>query len=547
MHNGDNMIEQKTSTWQRWFRRESAEDQPAVPLEAADSPTGDVRSLEIPANDPLLAYVHNSPGIIEVDKLKLNSPILRDLQEAGVKLSLPLVSQGELIGLLNLGSRLSEQEYSRDDFRLLQDLATQASPALRVAQLAQRQKIEARQRERLEQELRVARIIQETLLPKEIPTLPDWGLAVHWQPAREVGGDFYDFIQLSENRLGIIIADVTDKGIPAAMVMATTRSLLRAAAENFESPGKVLARANDLLYPDIPAKMFVTCLYLILDTKTGLIQLANAGHNLPYLCTDEGVVEARATGMPLGLMPGMEYEETETTLFPGQSLLLSSDGLVEAHNAQREIYGFPRLKRIMAEDKNEKGLIEVLLDSLAHFTGDEYEQEDDITLLTIEYTDSLTGTSSGSQESQDKQDTEEDEKILAHFSLPSQPGGERQAAIQVLESLQGLDLAEARRKRLETAVAEATLNAMEHGNHYQEDLPVEIRVFTMHDRLVVRIKDQGVGDSIPDSTQPDLDAKLAGEQSPRGWGLYLIKNMVDELHTTQDETHHIVDLVLHLV
>ena len=541
------MIEQKTSTWQRWFRREPADVQPAPPPEAKDSPNGDVRSLEIPTNDHLLAYVHNSPGIIEVDKLKLDSPTLRDLQEAGVKLSLPLVSQGELIGLLNLGSRLSEQEYSRDDFRLLQDLATQASPALRVAQLAQRQKLEARQRERLEQELRVARIIQETLLPREIPSITGFELAVHWQPAQEVGGDFYDFIKLPEDRLGIIIADVTDKGIPAAMVMATTRSLLRSAAENFESPGQVLARANDLLYPDIPAKMFVTCLYLILNSATGHIRFANAGHNLPYLRTKDGVIEARATGMPLGLMQGMEYEENEVTLAPGQRLLLSSDGLVEAHNPNRKIFGFPRVKEIMAEEHNNSGLIEILLDELEKFTGDDYEQEDDITLLTIEHSSSPESPSMGDKVVQKSEDKEEESITISQFSFPSIPGGERQAAIQVLESLQDIDLTEARRKRLETAVAEATLNAMEHGNHYQEDLPVEIRVFALQDRLVVRIKDQGVGDSIPDSTQPDLDAKLAGEQSPRGWGLYLIKNMVDELHTTQDETHHIVDLIINLV
>ena len=450
------MIEQKTSTWQRWFRREPAEDQPVSPPEVKHSPNGDVRSLEIPTNDPLLAYVHNSPGIIEVGKLKLDSPTLQDLREAGVKLSLPLVSQGELIGLLNLGSRLSEQEYSRDDFRLLQDLATQASPALRVAQLAQRQKLEARQRERLEQELRVARIIQETLLPREIPSLSGWELAVHWQPAQEVGGDFYDFIQLPEDRLGIIIADVTDKGIPAAMVMATTRSLLRSAAENLESPGQVLARANDLLYPDIPAKMFVTCLYLILNSATGHIRFANAGHNLPYLRTKDGVVEARATGMPLGLMQGMDYEENEVTVAPGQRLLLSSDGLVEAHNPNREIFGFPKVKEIMAEEHNSSGLIEILLDELGNFTGEDYEQEDDITLLTIEHSISSRSASTGVEVIQDSTGKEEEGKTLSQFSFPSQPGGERQAAIQVLESLQGIDVTEARRKRLETAVAEAT-------------------------------------------------------------------------------------------
>lgn len=537
------MNAQKQSIWQRVFGRGAVETQEDEPIAEPRSIEGDVSSLDILPDDPLLTYILNSPGVVEVDKLKLDSPTLQDLRDTGVKVSFPLVSQGELIGLLNLGSRLSEQEYSRDDFRLLQDLATQASPALRVAQLAQRQKIEARQRERLEQELRVARIIQETLLPREIPSLPDWGLAVHWQPAREVGGDFYDFIQLSEHCLGIIIADVTDKGIPAAMVMATTRSLLRAAAENFDSPGKVLARANDLLYPDIPSKMFVTCLYLIIDTSTGVIRLANAGHNLPYLRTAEGVVEARATGMPLGLMPGMDYEETETTLLPGQNLLLSSDGLVEAHNAEREIFGFPRLKEIMANDQDGKDLIGVLLNSLADFTGEDYEQEDDITLLTIEHSKSPPAKRLESQA-----DKEEDEKgnTLAHFSLPSQPGGERQAAVKVLESVQSLDLSETRLKRLETAVAEATLNAMEHGNRFQEDEPVEIQVFTDDRKLYIRITDQGANSSIPESTHPDLDLKLAGEQSPRGWGLYLIKNMVDEMHTTQDDKHHTVELALYL-
>ena len=194
----------------------------------------------------------------------------------------------------------------------------------------------------MEQELRVARVIQETLLPKEIPSIEGWSLAAHWQPARQVGGDFYDFIDLPDGRMGILIADVTDKGVPAAMVMATTRSLLRAAAERLIEPGPVLARANELLYPDIPAKMFVTCLYIVLETSTGEMSFANAGHNLPYLRTKDGVVELRATGMPLGLMPGMEYEQKSVTIQAGQSLLLSSDGLIEAHNPGREMFGFPR-------------------------------------------------------------------------------------------------------------------------------------------------------------------------------------------------------------
>src|SRR5205823_9436971 len=142
---------------------------------------------------------------------------------------------------------------------------TQAAPALRVAQLVREQQAQARARERVDQELRVARLIQQTLLPRELPAMPGWQLAAYYQPARAVGGDFYDFLYFDDGRLGIVIGDVTDKGVPAALVMATTRSILRSTAHATISPGKVLEQTNDLLYQDIPPNMFVTCLYAILD------------------------------------------------------------------------------------------------------------------------------------------------------------------------------------------------------------------------------------------------------------------------------------------
>ena len=227
-----------------------------------------------PPADPLLGYFLKASGVVEIDTLELDSPALREMKAAGAKLAVPLVSQGELIGLLNLGPRRSEQDYSSEDKRLLNTLATQAAPALRVAQLARLQQIEARERERVDQELRVARVIQETLLPETTPALPGWHLAAFWQPARAVSGDFYDFLEFPDGRIGVIVADVTDKGVPAALVMATARSLLRAAAERLISPGEVLRRANDQLCPDIPRNMFVTCLYL----------LTRPGHRRADLC-----------------------------------------------------------------------------------------------------------------------------------------------------------------------------------------------------------------------------------------------------------------------
>ncbi len=319
-----------------------------------------------------------------MDKLLLDSPAVRAMKEAGVKLVVPLISQGDLIGLINLGSRRSEQEYTSDDYKLLQDLSTQAAPALKVAQLVEQQKLEAAERERIQQELRVARLIQQTLLPQELPQVGGWFVDAYYQPARAVGGDFYDFIYFEDGRIAFIVADVTDKGVPAALVMATTRSILRAAAERLESPGAVLERTNNVLVPEIPPKMFVTCFMAVLDPQTGHLCYANAGHDVPYHVTSNGVKELRATGMPLGLMPGMAYEEKETMLATDEYFLLYSDGLVEAHAPDREMFGFPRLQELLAGHRDAQDLNQFLLDQLADFTGPDWEQEDDVTLVTIQ-------------------------------------------------------------------------------------------------------------------------------------------------------------------
>jgi serine phosphatase RsbU (regulator of sigma subunit) len=241
-------------------------------------------------------------------------------------------------------------------------------------------------RQSFEQELRVARGIQQTLLPKDLPRLAGWEMAGYYQPAREVGGDFYDFLELEDGRLGLVVGDATGKGIPAALVMATTRSMLRAVSQASDSPGEVLRRANDPLVTDIPPNMFVTCLYAILEPESGRLRYANAGHDLPYRRHGGEAEELRARGMPLGLMPGMEYEEKEIVLEKGESVLFYSDGLVEAHDPGGEMFGFPRLRRLIAAHGAGSGdkLVDFLLAELARFTGERWEQEDDITLVTLQ-------------------------------------------------------------------------------------------------------------------------------------------------------------------
>jgi serine phosphatase RsbU (regulator of sigma subunit) len=242
---------------------------------------------------------------------------------------------------------------------------------------------QTRERERIEQDLRVARSIQQASLPKEVPELEGWEISPFYRSAREVGGDFYDFFELKDGQLGLVVGDTTGKGVPAALVMSTTCGMLRAVALSVDSPGEALERVNEALSVRIPANMFVTCFYAILEPESGRLLYANAGHDLPYLRRGGGAEELRARGMPLGLMQGMGYEENEATLEPGDITLFYSDGLVEAHNPRREMFGFPRLKRLMSEHAEKQPLVDLLTEELYSFTGDSWEQEDDITLVAL--------------------------------------------------------------------------------------------------------------------------------------------------------------------
>jgi serine phosphatase RsbU (regulator of sigma subunit)/predicted ester cyclase len=256
----------------------------------------------------------------------------------------------------------------------------------------QRLEQEMRERERIEQELRVARRIQQASLPEEVPTLEGWQISPFYQPAREVGGDFYDFHFLSEGRLGVVVGDATGKGVPAALVMSTTCGMLQLAARALasSSPGEVLVQVNETLLSRIPPNMFVTCFYAVLDPKSGHLVYANAGHDLPYLQHGGEAKELRARGMPLGLMPASSYEEKEIVLDASESILFYSDGLVEAHDPEGHMFSFPRLRALIAEHAGKRSLEEALLEELYSFVGEDWEQEDDITLLALRRSPSLS-------------------------------------------------------------------------------------------------------------------------------------------------------------
>ena len=225
-----------------------------------------------------------------------------------------------------------------------------------------------------------------TCLGVEVPQLDGWQLGLICQPAREVGGDFYDFHYLSEGRVGLVVGDATGKGVPAALVMTGACAFLGgvATASGSFSPGEVLARVNEALVARIAPNMFVTCFYAILDPNSGHLLYANAGHSLPCCRRQDAATDLSARGMPLGLMPKMSYEEKETILGPGEGVLFYTYGLIEAHNPQGEMFGTPRLRKLLSHHlMGEADLSATLLEELYSFVGEGWEQEDDITLLTL--------------------------------------------------------------------------------------------------------------------------------------------------------------------
>ena len=451
----------------------------------------------------------------------------------GIAVVVPLVSHNELAGVIELGRRNDATDYSALDLQLLRRLANQAAPIIRYGQLVAREAEERAARQAYEHELQLAEQIQRDLLPRRLPELEGWELGARYEPARQVGGDLYDFIALPDGNLGIVIADVTDKGVPAAMVMATCRSVLRAAAAGADhpSPGVVLARVNALLLPDIPDNMFVTCFYAVLDPATGRVTFANAGQNLPMMRSGDQVTELMARGMPLGLMPDMVYEEDEVLVAPGDSLLFYSDGLVEAHNPQGEMFGKARAIDRVRDHPGGPALLDHLVESLIGFAGVEGAKDDDVTLVAIKR---LGGDAAGAGHL----------GVVAEFSVPSEQGGEVEVVNRLETELADLGLSDRVMERLKTATAEATMNAMEHGNGYDPNLPVEITILTSAAHIEVHVADQGQGPPVISVEEPDLDAKLAGDQSPRGWGIFLIKNMVDDLRVVEADGKHRLELVV---
>jgi sigma-B regulation protein RsbU (phosphoserine phosphatase) len=225
-------------------------------------------------------------------------------------------------------------------------------------------------------------------LPRDLPDVPGWQLAVTLEPARETSGDFYDFIPLSNGRLGIVVADVADKGVGAALYMALSRTLIRTfAQEHSAEPEKTLAAANQRILTDTGSDLFVTVFYAILDPQTGVLTYCNAGHNPPFLLQSQNGHEAcwlSRTALPLGLFEDLEWAQTAVEIMPGDVLVLYTDGVTEAQDEAADFFGEERLKAVARANLGRSAEIieSKMIAAVYDFVGDE-PQFDDITLMIV--------------------------------------------------------------------------------------------------------------------------------------------------------------------
>jgi len=348
----------------------------------------------------LVAFERETPlmGIIEARKRELtkydvledpeyseqSESCLKDFEALRASLIVPLVFQDEVIGSLNLGEKKSGKPYNREDIDLLRTLANQGAIAIENARLFQ----ENLEKQRMEEELNIARDLQMSMLPSENPTIEGLDIAAYSVSAMEVGGDFYDFIDMGDKKLGFVIGDVTGKSVSGALVMSASRSVFRMLSEESHNVSESMIRANRRLKKDVKTGMFVALLYAVIDAGEQTLTLCNAGQTQPIQLSAKAeeahLLETEGDTFPLGILEEADYEETRRQLEPGDKVIFYTDGIVEAMNEEEEMFGFERLLEVVqgARSMDADTLLNEILAKVDEFVGDA-PQHDDLTVIIV--------------------------------------------------------------------------------------------------------------------------------------------------------------------
>ncbi len=335
-------------------------------------------------SDSMVACPLANPDLPISDWLTLSCVQTDDLGDSNQKdwlLGFPLSIKGVIYGALVAKETEVVPAFHNKRLELIRGVAQQTTLAIQNEKL----KEEMVGRERMEREFQLAREIQKTFLPESLPNIPGWDLDLRWQTAREVGGDFYDVFTTRDEKIALVIADVADKGMPAALYMTVTRTLIRATAQGLHSPAKVLERVNELLEAESRNGMFVTTFFAVLDPETGNIEYANAGHNLPILVRSNNKIERlEKDGIALGVLKGAQYKDRQVSLENGDTLLLYTDGVTEAFSAEGELFSEPRLADALTNSNHASaGELLTKVEELIHDFRQGEPPSDDLTMIAV--------------------------------------------------------------------------------------------------------------------------------------------------------------------
>jgi serine phosphatase RsbU (regulator of sigma subunit) len=350
-------------------------------------------SSHLPREHTMAQQLLSGTPVTAPDELAESLTLLGGRSQSSL-LALPLVARNDTLGAMVVDCSRSARHMDSRWMSILTGISGQAALAIETDHLLR----EAAEQERLRQELDVARRIQASFLPEACPSIPGWEVAAVWRSARQVGGDFYDFFALLptpdgtnswEERLGLVVADVADKGVPAALFMALSRTLMRTVAIDGRPAGDAVARVNDLILTDAPSDLFVTLFYGALQPDSGRLEYVNAGHMPPLLVrgADGLVEELRTGGMALGVLPSIHFSQQTAQLEPGDTLALYTDGVTEASNPRQEMFGRQQLIDIItANHSRSASEILDLIDAAVDDFASDAPQSDDFTLVIVKRT-----------------------------------------------------------------------------------------------------------------------------------------------------------------
>lgn len=424
----------------------------------------------------------------------------------------PIIVKGELIGIVNIVRKkgFSTQVITEDDLNTINTITAVSGNAIQNALLYQKNL----EKQRLDQELKVATTIQMRLLPESVPLIDRVDVGVLSSPAREIGGDYYDFFKLPDGRIGIVIADIVGKGIPAGLFMAMLKSILHMHIPMYITPKETMERLNVLLYQDPVINKFVPLFYAVLDTKTLALTYCNAGHEPAIIFSNNRFVYLKACGLPLGAVEAVVYEERSVNLMDGDLVMLYTDGLIDARNKQGDKFGFENVESAIQKLKPQRAqsIVETLFTVVEDFESGQ-SQQDDITLVALKVDFAFLPSQDSDQPTQIKK-----------YRITSAKKHIKKIRQEVGTITTAMGFQEADIFNLKLAVNEAHANVIEHAYHGSENGEILFHFYIYKDRLEILIKDFGDGIGRTIKNEKHLD-ELEGS----GLGVYLIKSMVDHV------------------